>query len=111
VLEKGRQYSDFDAQGEVPVAAGAADLVAGAFGSGQQDVGVLEPGGGEDHAARAALEQGDVQVPFQGLNLLGQRRRGDAQRAGGPPEVSCLGHGNEVPELSELHWSATLDPG
>lgn len=98
-----------DAQCQVPVTpVGTLDLVAGAFGSGQQDVGVFEqhlPGRGEEHVARAALEQGDVQVPFQGLDLLGQRGRGDVEPAGGPPEVPFLGHSKEVLELSELHTS------
>ncbi|OBG77961.1 hypothetical protein A5700_18115 [Mycobacterium sp. E1214] len=61
------------------------------------------PGWGEDDAARTTFQQGDTQVSFQGLNLLRQRRRSDPQPAGCPPEVPFLGHGNEIPELSELH--------
>ena len=38
---------------------------------------------GEHHAAAHALEQGDVGLPLQPFDLLGDRARGESQRLGG----------------------------
>jgi hypothetical protein len=52
---------------------------------------------------RRALEERRAQFSFQGLDLLGEGRRGDVQPARRTAEAPFLGHRQEVPELAQLH--------
>ena len=54
-------------------------------------------------SARRAIEERDAQVPLQRTDLLGERRSGDVQPARGSGESPLLGHGEEVPELAQVH--------
>jgi hypothetical protein len=54
-------------------------------------------------SARSAIEEGDAQVALQRTDLLRERRSGDVQPAGGGGEAPLLGHGEEVPELAQVH--------
>ena len=50
-----------------------------------------------------AIEERDAQVPLQRTDLLRERRSGDVQPARGSGEAPLLGHGEEVPELAQVH--------
>ena len=54
-------------------------------------------------SAWSPIEERDTQVPLQRTELLGERRSGDVQPAGGRGQASLLGHGEEVPELAQVH--------
>ena len=54
-------------------------------------------------SARSAVEERDAQVPLQRTDLLGERRSGDAQTARGRGETPLLSHGEEGPELPQIH--------
>ncbi len=60
-------------------------------------------GRGKRHVAAVPVEQACSEGAFQGLDLLRQRRSGNAQPRGGPAEVEFLGDGHEVAQLPELH--------
>lgn len=51
--------------------------------------------GGEPHGTGGALEERDPEIPLQQPDLLTERRLGDVQPLGGPPEVQFLGNGDE----------------
>jgi hypothetical protein len=61
------------------------------------------PGGGELDAARAAHEQLGAHLLLEVADLPAERRLGDVQPRGRPPEVQLLGDGHEVAEVAELH--------
>ncbi|MBB5773374.1 hypothetical protein HD596_000130 [Nonomuraea jabiensis] len=54
------------------------------------------PRGGERDRTAVPVEQVYAQVPLQGLDLLGERRAGDAQPERGPAEMQLLGHRDEI---------------
>ncbi len=54
-------------------------------------------------SAWSAIEERDAQVPLQRTDLLRERRSGDVQPARGSGEAPLLGHGEEVPELAQVH--------
>ncbi|MNT87679.1 hypothetical protein D3C72_2281270 [compost metagenome] len=58
------------------------------------------------HPAVGAFQQACADFFFQGLDLLAQRRLGDAQLLGGSTEVQFLGHGDEVAQMSQFHGAA-----
>ena len=60
-------------------------------------------------SAWSAIEERDAQVPLQRTDLLRERRSGDVQPARGSGEAPLLGHGEEVPELAQVHRT-TLPP-
>jgi hypothetical protein len=61
------------------------------------------PGLGQlDGAARPDQER-PAQLAFQVLDLLRERRLGDAEALRGAPEVPLLGDGDEVTEVAQLH--------
>jgi hypothetical protein len=62
-------------------------------------------GVGQLNVSLGSSQQRYLQALFQATDLLAQRRLGDAESESGSPEVQFLGHGNEVPEMSELHES------
>lgn len=53
------------------------------------------PGGGEPHGTGGAVEELEPEVSFEQSDLLAERRLGDVQPLGGPPEVQYLGDGDE----------------
>ncbi len=54
-------------------------------------------------SAWSPIEERDAQVTLQRTDLLGDRRSGDVQPARGSGEATLLGHGEEVPELAQVH--------
>ncbi|GAA2344517.1 hypothetical protein GCM10010376_77030 [Streptomyces violaceusniger] len=72
-------------------------------GLGQQPPGRLQqrpPRGGEPHGPGRTVEQPDPEVPLQQPDLLAQRRLGDVQPLGRPPEVQFLGDGDESGKMT-----------
>jgi hypothetical protein len=63
----------------------------------------LRTGRGEGDGPAVAVEKRHAKVPFERLDLLGQRRPSDQQPGRGPAEVQLLGDGDEVSELAQLH--------
>ena len=64
--------------------------------------------GGEGDGAAVAVEQADLQVAFERLDLLGQRRTRDVQPLGRTTEVQLLGDGHEVAQLAQLHPASVV---
>jgi len=64
--------------------------------------------GGEGDGPAVAVEEADLQVAFERLDLLGQRRAGDAEPCGGAAEVQLFGDGDEVPQLTQLHRQSVV---
>ena len=54
-------------------------------------------------STRSAIEERDTQVLLQRTDLLRERRSGHVQPARGRGELPLLGHGDEVPELAQVH--------
>lgn len=48
------------------------------------------------------VEQAETDLLLQSADLLGQRRRGDEQLGGGPPEMTLVGDGDEVAQQPEV---------
>ena len=63
---------------------------------------------GQGDGAAVAVEQADLQVAFERLDLLGQRRAGDMQPLGRATEVQLLGDGHEVAQLAQLHAASVV---
>ncbi|MCY1182798.1 hypothetical protein D9M73_233760 [compost metagenome] len=61
------------------------------------------PGRGQGDAAVGAVEQARADFLFQRLDLLAQRRLGNAQLSGGAAEMQLLGDGDEVTQVTQLH--------
>ncbi|MNY48640.1 hypothetical protein D3C86_1839890 [compost metagenome] len=55
------------------------------------------------HAPVGTLEQAHAQLVLQRLDLLAQRRLGDAQLQGRATEVQLLGDGDEIAQVAEFH--------
>src|SRR5690606_27195369 len=73
---------------------------------GQGLAGFLEkqPAGvGQRHVPVAALEQAHPEFLFQGLDLLAQRRLGNAQHLSGAAEMQLLGDGDEIAQVAQFH--------
>ena len=90
-----------DARGSGARAAGG---VGGAAGLGEQRValGEEQPSGfGQFDLSAGALEQLHADLRFEALDRLAKGRLGHVQALGGSPEVQFLGHGDEVPDLSQ----------
>ncbi len=107
-----RQQAGAQARGGAeadPAPAQARDLLyldPGVLGVGDDPPGQREqrlPGVGEGDVAARAAEQVGAQLPFQGLDLLGQRGLGDVHLLGGAGEVAGVHDGQEVGELLQLH--------
>ncbi|MNP16155.1 hypothetical protein D3C76_1085390 [compost metagenome] len=65
-----------------------------------------QPAGfGQAHAAIGAIQQARADFFLQGLDLLAQRRLGNAQLLGGAAEMQFLGDGDEVAQVSQFHLS------
>ncbi len=58
--------------------------------------------------APVAVEQADLQVTFERLDLLGERRARDMQPLGRAPEVQLLGDRHEVAQLPQLHRASVV---
>ncbi|OMC35157.1 hypothetical protein A5742_12730 [Mycolicibacterium fortuitum] len=63
---------------------------------------------GQRHRAPVAIEQLHLEIAFQRLDLLGQRRTGDTQPLCRAAEVQFLGDGDEVAQLPQLHPRSLL---
>ena len=63
------------------------------------------PVGGQRDRAAVAFEEAHLQVAFERLDLLRERRARDVQTFGGAAEVQFLGDGDEVAQLAKLHGS------
>ena len=61
------------------------------------------PGLGQRHAFGVAFEQWQAYLGLQALDLLAQRGLGHAQRFGRTGHVAGLRHGQEVPQLAQIH--------
>src|SRR4029077_4094257 len=64
--------------------------------------------GGEGDGPAVAVEEADLQVAFESLDLLGQRRTRDVQPLGRTTEVQLLGDGHEVAQLAQLHPASVV---
>jgi len=64
--------------------------------------------GGEGDGPAVAVEEADLQVAFERLDLLGQRRTRDVQPLGRSTEVQLLGDGHEVAQLAQLHPASVV---
>jgi len=64
--------------------------------------------GGEGDGPAVAVEEADLQVAFERLDLLGQRRTRDVQPLGRTTEVQLLGDGHEVAQLAQLHPASVV---
>jgi hypothetical protein len=49
------------------------------------------------------VEQSDPKLAFQFLDLTGEGRLGDAQRNGGPSEMTFAHHGAEITKRPQVH--------
>ena len=58
---------------------------------------------GEGDRSAVAVEQADLEIAFEGLDLLRERRARDVQPLGRAAEVQLLGDGEEVAQLTQLH--------
>ncbi|MNN04923.1 hypothetical protein D3C81_1176640 [compost metagenome] len=67
-------------------------------------LGQEQPAGlAQRHSAVGALEQAHAQLLLQRLDLLAQRRLGNAQLQGGAAEVQLFGNGDEIAQVAEFH--------
>ncbi len=64
---------------------------------------------GETHASRCPHEERRAELTFQHPDLTAHRRLGDSKLAGGAPDVTFLGDGNEVLDLREAHDTSVAD--
>ncbi len=65
-------------------------------------IGQLDP-------ARLAPEQLHVELALEGANLLAERRLLDAQPRGGARDVALFRYGNEVTQVTQLHYPYLTD--
>jgi hypothetical protein len=96
--------ADRNAAGFAARSAAGADL--GLLGLRQDRLGVGKEGAagvGQRHAARMALEQRDLDLAFQGADLLRQRRLLHAELLGGTGDMAFVGHSDEVAEMAQFH--------
>ncbi|MNP38174.1 hypothetical protein D3C76_1316690 [compost metagenome] len=81
-------------------------LVVQALAAGQQAPGVLQHQlalAGEAKLAAAALDQGTIQIAFQGLDAAAERGLAEVDGIGGAHEATVIGQGHEVAKLSKVH--------
>ena len=64
---------------------------------------------GQFDPARLAAEQLDLQLGFERLDLLAQRRLLNAQPLGGAGDVAFLGDRDEVAEMAQFHMSINMN--
>ncbi len=62
----------------------------------------------EPHAALVAIEQHHTELCLELLDMLGQRRLGDAQALGSAAKVQFLGQGQEHPQVSQFHETSRV---
>ena len=67
----------------------------------------LLAGGGEDHAARRALEQLQLELRLERLDLPAEGRLADVQALGGPGQMAEFGHRDKGSDLVQLHGTST----
>ena len=60
------------------------------------------PGLGQLDGSSRPVQERSAQLAFQMLDLLRERRLGDAEALRGAPEVPLLGDGDEVAEVAQL---------
>src|SRR5262249_613568 len=61
------------------------------------------PGARQPHPPFAAIEQPDLNLFFQLLDLLTERRLGDVEARGGATEMQLFSDGDEVSQMTQLH--------
>ena len=59
---------------------------------------------GQFDAARFAAEQLDVELPFERLDLLAERRLLHLKPFGSTRDVALLGDGDEIAKVAQFHW-------
>jgi hypothetical protein len=66
---------------------------------------------GENHSARASLEECRADLALEVADLAAQRRLRDVQPLRRAPEVQLLGDRDEIPEMTQLHetWPRRCD--
>ena len=67
----------------------------------------LPAGGGEDHAARRALEQLQFEMRLERLDLPAEGRLADVQALGSPGQMAEFGHRDKGSDLVQLHGTST----
>ena len=65
-------------------------------------------GVGELDVALRAVEQRHAEFRLQLSNLLAERRLAEMKPLGGAAEVERVGHGDDVPQMTELHGVESL---
>lgn len=61
------------------------------------------PGLGQRDRPGGPLEQLDIQLRFQGVNLMGHRRLGDIEQFGGPRKIEGFRYGQKTGQLKGIH--------
>jgi hypothetical protein len=104
ILADGVGGGDGEASGGI--SGGCGDGLAGFFGERGKFIGVGEQGfacGGESDSSSAAVEEGDGELGFEGLDLLGYGGLGEEEFFGGLAEVQVTGDGAEDAEAEVFH--------
>ena len=86
-------------------ASGRAGAIGGAYHFGEDATGIVEEqvtGLCELHAPPRPVEQSRAEQALELLDLLTERRLGNADALCGAPEVEFLGDGDELTELAQL---------
>ena len=65
-------------------------------------------GGGKTHRTAIAVEQADLRVAFERLDLVGERRPGDAQPLCRATEVQLPCDRDEVAHLAQLYPASVM---
>ena len=103
-----------DAQAHRHAIASVAGRLLRHFGVAQDVARLLEQrdaGGGERDAALGAVEQLDSELLLELAYLLAHRGLGHVEALGGAAEVQFLGHGDEVPQMTEFHSGLPVSAG
>jgi hypothetical protein len=65
-------------------------------------------GDGQRDGAAVTVEQANLQIAFERLDLLGQRRTRNVQPLGRAREIQLFGDGHEVAQLAQLHPASVV---
>jgi hypothetical protein len=85
---------------------GGGNLVEDDFRAGEQ----FGAGAGDGNPAGGAGEERCAEFALEAADQFAERRRGDVQPLGGPPEVQFGGYGHERFELTQLHMLTVPRP-
>ena len=67
-------------------------------------------GGSDFDSAGGAMQQLHAELGLQRPDLARQRRLGDVQPVGGTPEMTLLGDGHEIAQVTQFHQTRRLLP-